>query len=52
MPARVNHGWLEVDTVEDLVYEKLLKESYILLKVVKILQESYNSGEIDLFLQN
>ena len=27
MPARVNHGWLEVDTVEDLkLYEKLSDE--------------------------
>lgn len=27
MPATVNHGWLEVDTVEDLlIYEKLNKE--------------------------
>ena len=27
MPARVNHGWLEVDTVEDLkLYEKLSAE--------------------------
>ena len=24
MPARVNHGWLEIDTAEDLkLYEKL-----------------------------
>ena len=27
MPAHVNHGWLEVDTVEDLkLYEKLSLE--------------------------